>query len=911
MSFIKCLIILVLSTHISFAQKEMSKQMDAILKNNNENPQKIEQLQNLLNQFKNSTTTPETGIVYNELAKILFKNSQNDKAINSLKKSIRILEKHKRTHLFELNRSRNNLAYIYMTEERVNEQYLLLKQIINDKGNDENTFNALNNAAIIESKRGDYYSGLNRLNLLLTTKHTIENELMVRINIIKIYAIMIESYSSDKFKKHKQIIQIHQNKIETSFHKTTLNEVVLYSFYNNLANIYESLEEYDTALQLYLKSKKYYTDQNETSKALDVTNNIGYLYAKQKKTKRAIECFQTIINTSDDINQIAAAYNNMGYFLDVKSTQKIPYLQKSLQVILEKNEPNFTLPSLDSIRDSGCQQEILVYLVDLAYHYVESYKETNNSNYLWRAKETLYRIDELVSLIRYESNTEQSKLFWIEKGVNTYMLAVEVCYLLNKPDEGFYFMEKNKALLLQENIKMFQAKLELEIPKKLREREYKLHYELVALEKKFQSNPNSISLKKSLNKKNKEFQLFIDSLSVKYPKYSKIKQKIETLTLNKALSTISKKECFVTYILNQEDGYGIFCSNQEQLFFKIKSVPEVQKNVKMVKNYMSKRVLDKAKTTDFQAINYKVFKSLFPFSDAITKLKNKKIIIVPDDALLNLPFEALVTHPTNKLTDSYLINTTEISYIQSFSVFERIKQRKNQPQKNLLAISPNQFDDKSLQTLNSSNKAIQTLNKYSSSNVLLEEEATKENFYKFRNEYAILHLNTHGGVDALTESPWIAFRNNRLTLDELYGLDNQAELVILDACKTNDGNLATGEGIISLSRGFFNTGSKSVLASLWNVNEKAGNEIISSFYNELENGSSKSKALQSAKIKYLKEHQFSEVLPYYWASFTLTGSTTPIDITESWLHGKQLLLLISLFLILSFFFLYKRKFFKK
>ncbi len=912
MNFIKCLVIVVyLSTQIAFAQKEISSQMNVILEIQNDDIQKISQLQNLLIQSKKHPNTPEVGIVCNELAKLLFKKGDTDKAVNLLKKSIRILEKYKKTHLFELNRSRNNLAYIYMVDESVNEQYLLLKEIINDKGKDENTFNAINNSAILESKRGDYYLGLNKLNLLLTDQLTIDKEITVRINIIKIYAIMIESYSNDHFNDYKPVILIHQKRIENNFHKTSLNEAVLYSFYNNLANIYESFDEYDTALQFYFKSKKYYTEQNETSKVLDVTNNIGYMHAKQNKTKLAIECFQTIIKKSEDINQIAAAYNNFGYFSAIKSSKKIPYLQKAIQIILEKNETSFTLPSLDLIRKSGCQQEVLVYLVDLAYHYLETYKETNTKNYLLHAKDALYRIDELVSLIRYESNTEQSKLFWIEKGVNTYMLAVEVCYLLDKPDEGFYFMEKNKALLLQENIKMFQAKLEFEVPKAIKEREYKLHYELVALEKKFQSNPGNAVLKHKLSKKSKKFQQFIDSLNVKYPKYTRIKQKVETITLKKALSTILKNECFVTYILNEVDGYGIFCSDKDKIFFKISSVSEFQKKLFALKEYLSKRILDRGKTADFQSISYKVFKSLFPFKDAAAKLKNKKITIVPDDTLLNLPFEVLVTHPTIQLADSYLINTTEISYLQSFSVFEKIKQRKNQAKKKLLVLSPNQFNDKNLHTLNSSNIAIQTLNKYSYSNVYIESEATKENFYKHRNQYEILHLNTHGGVDSITESPWIAFRNDRLTLDELYGLDNQAELVILDACKTNNGTLASGEGIISLSRGFFNTGSKSVLASLWNVNEKAGNEIISSFYNQLEQGRSKSKALQLAKIKYLKEHQFSEVLPYYWASFTLTGSTTPIDIFESWLHGKRLLLVISIILIFTRFFLFKRKLPKK
>ncbi len=895
-------------SHFFYAQKELKNQTNIILESNYSDYQKTVKLQNLLNQYKIHSNSLETGVLYNELAKIQFKLNKNELAINSLKKSILILKKYKKTDLFELNRARNNLAWIYMVEEKVNEQHALLKEIIKDKGKDENTFNAIINSSIIEAKKGDYYFGLNKLNLLLTEKQTLEKELTTRINIIKIYAIMTESDDIEKIKPHLKIIKIHQKKVEDSFIKSDLNPDLLHEFYNNLANIFESFEDYNTSLQLYIKSKKYFSEQNKKTELLYVVNNIGYLYAKQNKTKQAIENFQYVINNSEDVNQIATAYDNMGYFSNLKSSKKIAHFKKAIQTILEKKAIPYSLPSLDAIKNSGYEQDILVYLVDLAFHSVEAFKETKDKTYLFQAKETLYRIDELVSLIRYESNTEQSKLFWIEKGVNTYMLAVEVCYLLNKPDEGFYFMEKNKALLLQENIKTFQAKLEIDIPKKIQEQEYKLHYELLALEKKYQQNPNHKISKQNFDKKNMEFQKFMTSLSVKYPNYTKIKQKTDIVSLKKTLSTFNNNECFVSYILNQKDGYGLFCNSNEKIFFKINDIVTFQKNVTTLKNYILKQVLDKKNVATFQILSNKLFTELFPFKNASNKLKNKKIYIIPDESLANFPFEALTIHPKNNLTKSYLINSTEISYLQSFSLFRKISEKKNTAKKKLLAIAPYQFEDKNLTELIKSKDVINTLKEIGSVDLMIEEEATKENFYKKSSDYEILYFNTHAGIDELTESPWIAFRKDKLTINELYGINNQAELVILDACKTNDGTFISGEGIMSLSRAFFMNGSKSVLSSLWNVNEKAGNEIILSFYKELAKGKSKSQALQIAKINYLKTHQYSEILPYHWASFTLTGSTNPIEIKESWLHRNVYLLVISSILLILFLFIYyKRK----
>ncbi|WP_445458161.1 CHAT domain-containing protein [Flavobacterium sp. HNIBRBA15423] len=895
-----------------FAQSKLTQEIEVLLIESKEkevtNEVLLQQLLTLLAKQDKTSTTAEMGNLYATIGKQYYKNANNAKAIVYLKKAIQIQKKYKKEALEVLNKTRNNLAWIYSYEGLDKERYQVLQEIINDGGIDKYTFNAGIDSAVIEANKGDFYAGLSRLNVLLTKRNEIDQEIQLRAAIIGIYGKMYESVFTPRKQSDLQIIKKHQQIIEKKIDATNLDRATLYTAYNNLAIVYDAFGDIETALQLYQKVKVYYTLQEETSKRLTVLNNIGFLYAKQGKYIQATNCYKEVIALSDDVAQIATAYDNMGYFLNSATAQKkIPYFQKAIQILLENKENTFTIPSLETIRNSGYQQDVFIYLVDLAYHYVEAYKETKAKKYLLQAKEVLYRIDELVSLMRYESNTEQSKLFWIEKGVNTYMLAVEVCYFLNLPNEAFYFMEKNKALLLQENIKTFQAKLAFEVPKQLREREYKLHYEVLALEKQFQQNSNAVQIKQNYAAKNKEFNIFMDSMQQKYPKYVQLKKGIETISLDKVITTnVSTKSCFITYILNEKEGYGIFCSEKEKIFFKIANVPTFQNNLIVLKNYMKQPILNKNEIIHFKEIGYTVFNSLFPFKEAISKVTNKRIIIVPDDTLLNLPFEALPIINTVSLSESYLVNKTAISYLQSFSVFEKIKQKRNQPKEKLLAMAPYQFDDEKLQELVRSQEAMQDLDDYQSATILIGKEATKESFYKYSSNYEIIHLNTHAGVDKLTETPWISFQKDKVTLDELYGIDSQAELVILDACKTNDGMFASGEGIISLSRGFFYNGSKSVLASLWNVNEKAGNEIIKTFYSELEQGKSKSRALQLAKINYLKEHQFSEVLPYYWASFTITGSTDSIIISKSNSFLYTALLLIGIIAILSFLW-YKRK----
>lgn len=910
------LLVLILSTAIGYSQVSLTQKMERILNSKAtdaiDDAAALRQLEQLLSQQNKASKTPEIGKLYGEIGKQFYKLGDNAKAISYLKKAIQIQEVFKKTELEALNKTRNNLAWIYSYEENDNERFTILKRILQDNGNDKYTFNARIDLAVLEARKGDYYAALHRLNVALAKNNTIDNDVKLRTAIIGIYGKMYENIFATKKQSDLQIIKNHHVKITNDFGTTTLNEDDLYNAYNNLANVYEAFGKSDIALQLYQKVRDYFQKKGDVDKQFSAINNIGYLYSKQNKYKEAIACYQKVIANSENTEQIATAYDNMGYFLNASSAvKKIPYFEKAIQTLLESNQPSFVLPSLGTIRDSGYQQDIMIYMVDLAYHYLQAYKESKNTSYLVLAKSTLYRVDELVSLIRYESNTEQSKLFWIEKGVDSYLLAVEVCYHLKQPDEAFYFMEKNKALLLQENIKMHQAKLELAIPKAIQKREYQLHYEVIALEKLFQQNTTNAVIKKRYNSKQQEFATFMDSLGRNYPDYVKIKKGIETVSIQNAISQLSTNECFVSYTLSDSKGFGLFCTHQERLFFEINNVPQLQEQLKVLKNYMKQPILDKSETKSFQELGYAVFATLFPFKDAFSKIKNKKMIIVADDALLDLPFEALVVSRSKPIAASYLIHFAEVSYLQSFSVFEKIKWNRKPSKKKLLLFHPNQFNQQNLPDLVASNQVMQSLGKYSSSDIMIGADATKERFYDHCANYEILHLNTHAGIDTITATPWILFQDSKLHLDELYGIHNQAELVILDACKTNDGTIASGEGIISLSRGFFYNGSKSVMASLWNVNEKAGNEIITTFYHQLSQGKSTSKALQLAKLDYLKKHQFSEVLPYYWASFTLTGSTTPITISESWFQGKRLLLLLSLSLLIALFLLYRRKIFKK
>ena len=105
-------------------------------------------------------------------------------------------------------------------------------------------------------------------------------------------------------------------------------------------------------------------------------------------------------------------------------------------------------------------------------------------------------------------------------------------------------------------------------------------------------------------------------------------------------------------------------------------------------------------------------------------------------------------------------------------------------------------------------------------------------------------------------------------------------MVVLSACETELGDYIPGEGLNSLSRSFSYAGAKSILSSLWQVNEQSTLSILSNFYTNLKQGQSKSQALRNAKLSYINTAPDHKRHPYYWAGLILIGDDSPIEMGD-------------------------------
>jgi CHAT domain-containing protein len=109
-----------------------------------------------------------------------------------------------------------------------------------------------------------------------------------------------------------------------------------------------------------------------------------------------------------------------------------------------------------------------------------------------------------------------------------------------------------------------------------------------------------------------------------------------------------------------------------------------------------------------------------------------------------------------------------------------------------------------------------------------------------------------------------------MALQDIYNLNLSAELTVLSACETALGKDVKGEGLVGLTHSFLSAGSKSVVASLWKVDDRATAVFMAKFYEAmLQEGMAPADSLREAKLRMMHDKQWSA--PYYWAGFVLQG----------------------------------------
>lgn len=172
----------------------------------------------------------------------------------------------------------------------------------------------------------------------------------------------------------------------------------------------------------------------------------------------------------------------------------------------------------------------------------------------------------------------------------------------------------------------------------------------------------------------------------------------------------------------------------------------------------------------------------------------------------------------------------------------------------------------------------------SSAAIRLGEKATETTVRQQSKDAEIVHFAVHGWLDdQIGLNSALVLTNPELFGKNITKNDNgllqaweifeqlklNADLVVLSACDTGLGTELEGEGLIGMTRAFQYAGAKSIIVSLWEVNDESTAVLMSAFYRELRRGTTKDVALQRATAAVRRNPKWRH--PYYWSPFVLVG----------------------------------------
>jgi CHAT domain-containing protein len=248
------------------------------------------------------------------------------------------------------------------------------------------------------------------------------------------------------------------------------------------------------------------------------------------------------------------------------------------------------------------------------------------------------------------------------------------------------------------------------------------------------------------------------------------------------------------------------------------------------------------------------------------EIKGSKLTISPHGVLHYLPFGALLDG------DEYLLDRFSLRLIPSAGTLAYLKTDRPTKTGTLLALGNPDLGNARYDLPNAQVEAVNVAALFPSSRALVRSAASKTAVEELGNGFSILHFATHGKFntdDPLRSGLYLAKGNESeglLTVSDLYTLRWDVDLVTLSACETALGKVANGDDVIGLTRGFLYAGARSIVASLWEVDDAATAKLMLSFY-RYQQDHDKREALRLAQIETRKDYPH----PAFWAAFQIVG----------------------------------------
>ncbi len=670
-------------------------------------------------------------------------------------------------------------------------------------------------------------------------------------------------------------------------------------FKNNVISIHQKLAEncleqdsLAKALNWLGKGKEYLTEKDPFFKEYLVL--YGDVFAGSSEAKNSLQQYELALNAYTDYHKnqphqdiakihgkIAAFYLKQGDFEEGLQSITHALTNSGRKVALVSYDTRIPPETVFSKRQ-------LLHLLDVKLQLLQlGFQKSGQYGYLRAALTTNTNILQTFDLLKKEFDSKLDKQFLAETCYPIFHHMIAIAHLAYEREKNPSFVElalniaeKNKDFILLEALRSTSASKYGNVPEHILDKESQFRSEIANLETRLFDKPeDSQTFSTPLFELKKEYYTFLDSIKSTYPKYHQLKYGTKTLPLSEIRTTLLKNQgTLLSYTVTAEHLYVITLSDTKEAFLKIPFTASDRSNIRKFYTLISTPSI--AQDSQISEVGELLFEKVL--KNSLKGFNTKQLTIIPDGLLHYIPFDILSEN------GSYLLKTKSIGYGNAISSLISLKNNPRQKNAKVLAFAPrfegadNESSTRQFGQLAYNDQELVKVNAFFKTSSYLYEKATLQNFREQAPSFGIIHLATHASAnDEFPDYSYLAFSQNEkeniLYTKDLYGSTINAEMVTLSACQTGIGKLRNGQGMLSLSKGFYYAGAKSLVNTLWKINDKSSVKLMEFFYENLSEGKTKQEALRAAKLKYLKNTDDPLLRhPYYWSAFVVSGDTAPI-----------------------------------
>lgn len=491
--------------------------------------------------------------------------------------------------------------------------------------------------------------------------------------------------------------------------------------------------------------------------------------------------------------------------------------------------------------------------------------------------------------------------------------------------EIYEYVEDSKALMFRHNLKNAQAISSAGISVELGILESKLKGEIEYLRKSISDySPEDLEFGEGkivisrLNSLIQQHDSLKETFSKEYSKYFEIVNNTQKEGLEDAQNKLSPDQVLLNYYIG-ERRLMVFVVTKETVEFAELPVPKNFQDTLISYREMLKEPVSnanfKSEFKEIVSLSHSIYSwVLQPFEKTI---KNKRLVIIPNDELSYIPFETLITDTSgindgnlNYGTLNYLLRTNPVSTLYTGQQLNKSKGKIHSTSK-FAGFAPSYTDSSDkYEVLDGASAEVKSISDYFNGELYIGKDANKEVFLKKVPDYPIVHLAMHTALNK--EDPLysqLLFNNEEnesvspFHVHELLGHRFNTKLLILSGCNSGYGELYPGEGIINLARTFFYSGIDNIIVTQWEVPDKSSSVIMSNFYKYLSKGHPVDAALQRSKINYLETADPMRLHPYYWSGYSVVGD--PLISTKKINLFYKILVLAGILIILLLLYIKK------